>query len=257
MTSRDVTWSRPSSESAINPALGEDAIIRTAEDARRHVAARVAEGVDYVKSMAEAPGAGGPPLEALQALVAEAHAHQLKTVIHAGSVGAYTLAAQSGTDFITHIPADGPIRPEDVAAIRENDQIVIPTITIMAPVVGRLSDGRMSVSDLLENVAAPQNAGVEVLAGTDANVEPGALFAPPFGESLHDELEHLESIGMSPVDILRSATVLTAQAFGLSDRGAIRPGLRADLVLVDGDPTTDIAATRNIRAVWCAGRRTT
>ncbi|MFC3241873.1 amidohydrolase family protein [Gordonia humi] len=52
---------------------------------------------------------------------------------------------------------------------------------------------------------------------------------------------------------MRSATTVPAGVFGLTDRGQIRPGSRSDLVLVDGDPTTDIRDTRNIRAVWCAG----
>ena len=56
-----------------------------------------------------------------------------------------------------------------------------------------------------------------------------------------------------PVDALRSATVLAAQFWGLADRGVIAPGKRADLVLVDGDPLTDISAVSKIAAVWCAG----
>ena len=48
---------------------------------------------------------------------------------------------------------------------------------------------------------------------------------------------------------------LIMTAFGLTDRGVIAPGRRADLVLVDGDPTRDISATRNIRGVWIGGSR--
>ena len=59
--------------------------------------------------------------------------------------------------------------------------------------------------------------------------------------------------GMTPVEILHSATLLPARAFGLADRGSTAPGQRANLLLLDGDPTTDISATRNIRAIWCAG----
>jgi alpha-D-ribose 1-methylphosphonate 5-triphosphate diphosphatase PhnM len=47
----------------------------------------------------------------------------------------------------------------------------------------------------------------------------------------------------------------TARLFGLTDRGRIAPGLRADLLLVDGDPCTDITATRNITAIWRNGTR--
>ncbi|WP_374229543.1 amidohydrolase family protein [Rhodococcus opacus] len=54
-------------------------------------------------------------------------------------------------------------------------------------------------------------------------------------------------------DALRAATSRTADAFDLPDRGRIRPGLRADLLLVDGDPTSTITATRCIRAVYVAG----
>jgi imidazolonepropionase-like amidohydrolase len=55
------------------------------------------------------------------------------------------------------------------------------------------------------------------------------------------------------VDALRAATVLPARYFGLPDRGAVEPGLRADLVLVAGDPVTDISATRRIERIWCGG----
>jgi imidazolonepropionase-like amidohydrolase len=76
---------------------------------------------------------------------------------------------------------------------------------------------------------------------------------PAYGTSLHHELELLVQAGLSTADALRSATVLPAQAARLLDRGAIRPGMRADLVLVDGDPLADIRATRNIKRIWAGG----
>jgi imidazolonepropionase-like amidohydrolase len=96
-------------------------------------------------------------------------------------------------------------------------------------------------------------AGITILAGTDANQVPSAPASPPYGTSLHHELELLVGAGLSPVAALRSATVLAAQYFGLSDRGTIAPGKRADLVLVDGDPLREISAVSKITAVWCAG----
>jgi imidazolonepropionase-like amidohydrolase len=62
---------------------------------------------------------------------------------------------------------------------------------------------------------------------------------------------------MTPAQALTAATIAPARAFRLTDRGAIRPGLRADLVLVEGDPTRDILATRRIVAVWKRGIRAT
>jgi imidazolonepropionase-like amidohydrolase len=76
---------------------------------------------------------------------------------------------------------------------------------------------------------------------------------PPYGESMHDELALLVDAGLSTAEALRAATSTAAHAFSLDDRGAITPGLRADLVLVDGDPLTDIAAARRVLRVWCGG----
>jgi imidazolonepropionase-like amidohydrolase len=243
----------PTGNHARIPGMPAEAIILTPEDARRHVAARVAEGVDYIKGVAEAPGGGGPTTEALQSLVAAAHAHGLKTVIHAVTVGAYTVAVDSGADFITHAPPAGAIRPEDIVKMQARGQVVIPTITMMEGVLA----GRAPVTGLLTNVADLHRAGIEVLAGTDANTQPGSPHSVPHGESLHHELELMARAGLCPVDVLRSATVLPARAFGLTDRGAVEPGLRADLVLIDGDPTTDVTATRKIRDIWCAGHQIT
>jgi imidazolonepropionase-like amidohydrolase len=58
---------------------------------------------------------------------------------------------------------------------------------------------------------------------------------------------------MSTVDVLRAATNLPAEYFGLGDRGVIGPGMKADLVLLGKDPLRDIRATRCLRRVWCGG----
>lgn len=100
-------------------------------------------------------------------------------------------------------------------------------------------------------MAAAYRAGVPVLAGTDANADSPA--AVSYGDSLHHELELLVDAGLTSLDALRAATVLPPRYFGLGDRGAVEPGRRADLVLIDGDPLQDIRATRSIRRVWCGG----
>jgi imidazolonepropionase-like amidohydrolase len=89
---------------------------------------------------------------------------------------------------------------------------------------------------------------VPILAGTDSPV-PGQTY----GASLHGELSLLVAAGLTPREALTAATSAPARAFGLADRGRIRQGLRADLVLVEGDPTKDILYTRRIVAVWKRG----
>jgi hypothetical protein len=70
---------------------------------------------------------------------------------------------------------------------------------------------------------------------------------------MHGELELLVAAGLTPVDALIAATATPAKSFALKDRGRIAPGLRADMFLVDGDPTHDIVATRRIARIWRGG----
>ena len=90
--------------------------------------------------------------------------------------------------------------------------------------------------------------GVPILAGSDPPAR-----GRPYGASMHRELELMVQAGLSPTAALRAATSVPARIFGLDDRGRIAPGLRADLLLVDGDPTADILATRSIVAIWKQG----
>jgi imidazolonepropionase-like amidohydrolase len=91
-------------------------------------------------------------------------------------------------------------------------------------------------------------AHVRILAGTDAG-NPGT--AP--GISMHGELEYLVKAGLTPEQALAAATSVSADTFHLTDRGRIASGLRADLVLVNDDPTSEITATRDIVEAWKAG----
>src|SRR5207244_1003991 len=99
-----------------------------------------------------------------------------------------------------------------------------------------------------EAVRQLKAAHVPILAGTDS---PNAGTA--HGGSIHRQLELLVQAGLTPVEALAAATSVPAARFGLDDRGSIAPGKRADLLLVDGDPTTDIKATRRIAGVWKLG----
>jgi len=58
---------------------------------------------------------------------------------------------------------------------------------------------------------------------------------------------------LTPVEALQAATSIPARRFALADRGRVAPEARADLLLVDGDPTTNISDTLSIRAVWRQG----
>jgi imidazolonepropionase-like amidohydrolase len=126
---------------------------------------------------------------------------------------------------------------------------------------GACRGGRLDFAGALRSVAALHRAGVPVLAGTDTNYPgPGdgnAILSAYAGHgiALHHELELLARAGLSPAEALAAATSVPARLFGLADRGRIARGLRADLLLVDGDPCADITATRDIVAIWRNGAR--
>ena len=87
--------------------------------------------------------------------------------------------------------------------------------------------------------------------GSDAA---GPAKGTAWGLSVHHELFlFVEHCGFTPVEALQAATALPAQRFGFKDRGLIRAGLRADLLLVEGNPLEDIADTLNLRGVWTQG----
>ncbi len=252
-------------------------------EAPAFVQARIAEGSDFIKIVYDDNTSFGRPIPTLdrptlRALVDAAHAAGKLAVVHIGSVGGARDAIEAGADGLVHLSPEAVLAPAVVALARARGAFVVPTLSVNESLCGvrtgiaLLHDDRLApylreyahrtladrfklrpprpldFSTVLTSVARLQTAGVPVLAGTDA---PNAGTA--HGVSLHRELELLVRAGLSPIEALRAATSLPARAFRLLDRGRIAPGLRADLLLVGGDPTTDILATRNIRAVWKLG----
>jgi imidazolonepropionase-like amidohydrolase len=273
----------PAVKSAGNPASAPNSVfvrkmgfsvsttVSGPEDAARFVAERVAEGSDYIKILVEDPKipgtkALGPPTVA--ALVGAAHDAGLTTVAHVVSADTMTTAVRGGADIVTHTALTSDLGPELKALLAERPVVIIPTLTMMQGVVraigGKLAMRllapfvpavRLNYGHAIATVAAFRQAGAVILAGTDSNDDLTAPYQVAHGESLHEELERLVAAGLAPAEALRGATSLAAATFGLTDRGVIAPGRRADLLLVDGDPTLDISATRNIRGVWIGGSR--
>ena len=230
-------------------------LVASAADADEWVAARVDEGADYIKVVIDLPGFDQ---ETVNALVESAHARARKVVAHASRWDAVVMAQVAGVDILTHAPLDRPIDSAQAAALVAAKTIIVPTLTMMEGLVEGLKRAGLPgpvYAPARASVAAVHVAGMPILAGTDANVAPGAPSTPPFGDSLHHELELLVNAGLTPAEALDAATALPAEHFGLSDRGRIMPGLRADLVLLEADPLADISATRGIRGVWVAGQR--
>lgn len=111
--------------------------------------------------------------------------------------------------------------------------------------------GRRAWPKMQALVRAYHRGGVLLTAGSD---EPNSWIVP--GSSLHTELELLVEAGLSPLDVLTIATRNGAESLGiLNDVGTVTVGKRADLVMVDQDPTRDIRNTRAISLVVQRGKR--
>ena len=253
------------------------------EQAEPFVAARVAEGADYIKVVYE-HGHGYRPVPTHEAstlprIVAAAHAHDKLAVFHVSTADEAAQAIAAGAAGLVHVYQDRAGLDDVVPAAARAGIFIVPTLTVLesgfqtggaaelaadsslAPFLTfaqrsslALDPGTPARPDrfqaVLETVGALHAAGVPILAGTDS-LNPGTAH----GASLHREMELLVDAGLSPLDALRAATATAADAFGLADRGRIAPGRKADVILVRGDPTREIRTTRELEAIWKDGVR--
>ncbi|MYV51073.1 amidohydrolase family protein [Streptomyces sp. SID3212] len=262
----------------------------TPEEAVGFIPQLVERGSDYIKFMVDDGSVEGHPglpmldRATLSAGVAEAKKHGMLTVAHALTIEATRMAIESGIDGLVHLFMEGPHTEEIITLIRDAGAFVVPCVVLNASMMGitgdeladdprvasRLDEQWMKtlrssfghypqgrLGDVFGSVRALRDAGVDLLVGTDASAPFEFLGGLAHGASVHHELQYLVRAGLTPVEALHAATSTTARRFGLTDRGRIAEGLRADLLLVDGDPTTTISDTLNTRAVWRRGSRLT
>ncbi len=262
----------------------------TPQEAVDFIPQLVASGSDYIKFMVDDGSVEGHPglpmldQATLNAGVTEAKRHGMLTIAHTLTVDATRMAIEAGIDGLAHLFMDQPHTDDIVDLIAASGAFVVPCVVLNASLMGitgqdLATDPRVSsrldqawldtlnssynaypqgtLQDVLDSVRALHEAGVDLLAGTDVSLPETFLGGMAHGVSVHHELQYLVRAGLTPLQALRAATRTPAHRFGLDDRGRIEAGLRADLLLVDGDPTTTISDTLNTRAVWRRGTRLT
>jgi imidazolonepropionase-like amidohydrolase len=255
-------------------------------EAQAFVDARIAEGSDFIKIVLEAGGHGAGAMNSLDiatatALIEAAHRRGKLAVVHVSTEKDARAALDAGADALVHLfmgAAPDATAVDSLARLaKRKNAFVIPTFTVMESMAGVRGDDLLGDADLAALVeregattlkarygqqARPQllampkavtaalaRAGVPILAGTDAG-NAGTLY----GISMHRELAALVEAGLTPSAALAAATSAPAAAFRLGRRGCIATGCKADLLLVEGDPTRDITATRRIVEVWKDGQ---
>ena len=239
---------------------------------RRAVRQRAERGAGVVKVMASGgvltPGtdltACQFTLEELRAVVDEAHRLGLPVTAHAHGLPAVERSVAAGVDGIEHCscltPAGIRLPPELAARLAADRVDVCPTVRFLPGVdppphvQARLAAVGASVEDHLPHVADLHRAGVTLLAGTDAGIGP----PKPHGQVAYAVADLTGPCGVPLADALTAATARAARACGLGDRtGRLAAGYDADLLVVDGDLSTDVTALQRPRVAVSRGREVT
>ena len=261
------------------------------EAAAAVVAQRVSVGARALKIVLDDLPGGTPQMgdDILNALIFESHAIGLEVWAHVGEPEDVTQGLRAGVDAFVHIPNRGVLRDRDVAEMAARDIPIVSTLHVfrrldqlrskdvkLSPLerafahprpvraydtqlhdyvipetmTDYLTENREGQAASLESVRKLKAAGVRILAGSDTN-NVGSFLGP----GLHHELDLLVEAGLTPGDALQAAT-WTAGSWVDDDAliGAVRPGWQADLLLVAGDPTQDLATVHRPLVVWVNGR---
>jgi imidazolonepropionase-like amidohydrolase len=239
------------------PLTVEEGIADGVDQVRRAVRYQIKHGAKLIKVCASGgvmshtglPGAQHYSDEELRAIVDEAHRRGLRVAAHTHGADAVRAAVEAGIDCIEHgfLIDDAAIK-----LMAERGTFLVPTTfladgmdvsqaapELQAKAAEMFPRARMSVRAAIE-------AGVRIAVGTDAP-------AIPHGRNA-SELVALVSRGMSPLAVLRAATVTGAELIDVTDRGRLAEGLLADIIAVPGDPLQDITVTQHVRFVMKGGQ---
>ncbi len=282
--------SRPSLDLGDPPILQ----ITEPEAARQEVREQVMAGVDlikiwYIVGGDETPANYRPVVEAT---IDEAHNAGLRVAVHATELETARAAVEAGADILVHSVFNAPVDDAFVRLLRENDVLYTPTLMVseryretfaqqldlttiehrvgQKDVIASLFDLRTLPDSLvpaglrqrieqaptvasdttaMRNLKRLHDAGVAIAAGTDAG-----NIGTPHGPALFREFELMRTAGLTPQEILTTATAGGARLLGRDDLGALGPGMQADLVVLDANPLNDIGNASSIHQVVKAGR---
>jgi imidazolonepropionase-like amidohydrolase len=276
-------------------AAGADNLYRvqTPEGARNAVIETATRHPDLVKIWVDdfhgsLPEKMDPKVQ--QAIIDEAHKHKLRVAAHVFYLDDAKALVADGVDILAHGVRDRLVDDDFITALRQHGTWYVPTLgldetfylfaqhpellrdpflrhALQPPLVKQLEDPAWRASVLedqpklrvdeqavrinAENVKRLYDAGVKLGFGTDSGATP--LRVPGFAE--HHELQLLAAAGVPPLQALHMATAGSAALLGLGDRGVLAAGKLADFLVLNADPSKDIAATQKIFQVWHRGRR--
>ncbi|MEO8671705.1 MAG: amidohydrolase family protein [Tahibacter sp.] len=221
----------------------------------------VKHGADVIKFMAsagvlseeESVGAPQYSQDEMNAVVDEAHRWGRKVAAHAHGTEAIKMAVRANVDSIEH---GSMLDDEAIALMKQHGTWLVADIYNDDYILAEFS--RMGYPDTMiekerkigrvqrESFRKAVRAGVRIAYGTDAGVYPHGDNGKQFAKMVE--------WGQTPIQAIRAATLSAAELLGRSDRiGAIRAGLYADIVAVEGDPLTDVSRLEHVVLVMKNG----
>jgi imidazolonepropionase-like amidohydrolase len=228
------------------------------------------------------------PMAVAQAVIDRAHHHGLKVAAHIFYLDDAKALVRAGVDLIAHSVRDRPVDAELIGLLEARQVCVSPTLTrelstfvyesepaffsdpffleradpaVLAALRAPARQAAMRASKSAQRYKAALDvagANLRLLADGGVGIAMGTDTGPPArfqGYFEHLEMELMAKAGLSPAAILASATGAAARCTGLADVGTLARGAHADLLVVKGDPLTDVRALRAIESVWVGGRR--
>jgi imidazolonepropionase-like amidohydrolase len=251
--------------------------VDTTAELRTAVADQARAGADFIKIFATGgnltsatnPFAAQYGADQIRVVVETAHDTGLAVAAHAHAPEGIANAIAAGVDTIEHCNFETEecvaYDPTLVEEIASRGIVVCPTVNGRKPLppeeieaivaanpVARRMWPRMS--EIRGNVRKMFDTGVVLIGGNDAGGIAGIGFdSYPLGVAAMADFGQFP-VGLSPLDALRASTSAAARACGLTDTGRLAPGLRADLLIVDGNPFSQISDLEHVKLVICNGR---
>jgi len=226
-----------------------------ADRVRRFVRAMIDRGADVIKIMAT-ERAGLPETdprkrvfsdEELAAAIDEARKSGIFVAAHAHGDEGAAAAVRAGVRSIEH---GTYLSDQTLAMMKERGAYLVPTIATVMDLIDPGGDydnpilsvrGRAMLPRIRETAAHALRLGVKIVAGTDTG------YGPASSRRIPHEIIELVNIGMTPMDAIKAATSVAAACIGVDKRtGSIKPGMEADFIAIERDPTADISGIQDV-----------
>jgi imidazolonepropionase-like amidohydrolase len=221
---------------------GVDSLIRVVRD-------QIGKGADWIKLYGDyrwGPQPGSHPtfsVDEMKLAVETAKSAGVPVAVHSNTAEGMRRAALAGVETIEH---GGEGTPEVFKLMAEHHVALCPTITAGAGPWPPVGPDTPATTRKKASIKAALDAGVTIINGSDSGT-----FS--HGDNAR-EVEALVAYGLTPVAALKSATSIAARVLHMENQiGAVKPGLFADLVAFEGDPTKEIGALRRVQLVMKGG----